>query len=198
MFAWLQILQVLLNSLHECMCQMWTCCEICRCLNIMFVLLPGTDGCLCHLALLWDSLIFIYCLSQSQLLMVMLLTVVLVLQLAAACLGMGDQSQEYRPPITFVVVQKRHHTRLFPGRPDQGDRSGNIMPGTFNSVPCHYIMSNMCTSLLSTAACLVCALHCLLIAPCLTCHTLSASRLCIYQCCCPGDLQTESDMQHTA
>ena len=72
-----------------------------------------------------------------------------MLQLAAACLGMGDQSQEYRPPITFVVVQKRHHTRLFPGRPDQGDRSGNIMPGTFNSVPCHCIMRNMCTSLYS-------------------------------------------------
>lgn len=51
------------------------------------------------------------------------------MQLAAACLGMGDKSQEYRPPITFVVVQKRHHTRLFPGRPNEGDRSGNILPG---------------------------------------------------------------------
>lgn len=53
----------------------------------------------------------------------------LALQLAAACLGMGDKSQEYRPPITFVVVQKRHHTRLFPSRPQEGDRSGNILPG---------------------------------------------------------------------
>ena len=51
------------------------------------------------------------------------------LQLAAACLGMGDPGSEYRPPITFVVVQKRHHTRLFPGKPNEGDRSGNILPG---------------------------------------------------------------------
>jgi len=42
---------------------------------------------------------------------------------------MGDPNSEYRPPITFVVVQKRHHTRLFPGRPNEGDRSGNILPG---------------------------------------------------------------------
>ncbi|KAL6880075.1 hypothetical protein ACP4OV_011640 [Aristida adscensionis] len=39
----------------------------------------------------------------------------------------------YLPPVTFVVVQKRHHTRLFPevhGRRDLTDRSGNILPGT--------------------------------------------------------------------
>ncbi|KAL0534162.1 hypothetical protein IC582_028446 [Cucumis melo] len=35
----------------------------------------------------------------------------------------------YQPPITFVVVQKRHHTRLFPTSADT-DRSGNILPGT--------------------------------------------------------------------
>lgn len=57
-----------------------------------------------------------------------------VLQLAAACLGMGDPNSEYRPPITFVVVQKRHHTRLFPARPNEGDRSGNIMPGQFSTL----------------------------------------------------------------
>jgi hypothetical protein len=35
----------------------------------------------------------------------------------------------YCPPITFVVVQKRHNTRLFPvGR--ERDRSGNCLPGT--------------------------------------------------------------------
>ncbi|CAN6197137.1 unnamed protein product [Urochloa humidicola] len=41
--------------------------------------------------------------------------------------------QDYLPPVTFVVVQKRHHTRLFPevhGRRDLTDRSGNILPGT--------------------------------------------------------------------
>ncbi|XP_031123112.1 protein argonaute 5-like [Ipomoea triloba] len=39
----------------------------------------------------------------------------------------------YRPPVTFVVVQKRHHTRLFPanhGDRRMTDKSGNILPGT--------------------------------------------------------------------
>ncbi|XP_015690017.2 protein argonaute 12-like isoform X2 [Oryza brachyantha] len=37
----------------------------------------------------------------------------------------------YLPPVTFVVVQKRHHTRLFPeNHRDLVDRSGNILPGT--------------------------------------------------------------------
>ncbi|XP_078148835.1 protein argonaute MEL1-like [Carex rostrata] len=39
---------------------------------------------------------------------------------------------EYLPPVTFVVVQKRHHTRLFAehGNRNATDRSGNILPGT--------------------------------------------------------------------
>ncbi|XP_038990444.1 protein argonaute MEL1-like [Phoenix dactylifera] len=39
----------------------------------------------------------------------------------------------YLPPVTFIVVQKRHHTRLFPqvhGDRNSTDRSGNILPGT--------------------------------------------------------------------
>nr|GMD25443.1 protein argonaute 5 [Ipomoea batatas] len=39
----------------------------------------------------------------------------------------------YLPPVTFVVVQKRHHTRLFPanhGDRRMTDKSGNILPGT--------------------------------------------------------------------
>ncbi|KAI5423262.1 argonaute 5 [Lathyrus oleraceus] len=36
----------------------------------------------------------------------------------------------YLPKVTFVVVQKRNHTRLFPVNPKETDRSGNIMPGT--------------------------------------------------------------------
>ncbi|GFP93542.1 protein argonaute mel1 [Phtheirospermum japonicum] len=39
----------------------------------------------------------------------------------------------YMPRVTFVVVQKRHHTRLFPanhGDRQSTDRSGNILPGT--------------------------------------------------------------------
>ncbi|KAJ4834119.1 Protein argonaute 7 [Turnera subulata] len=41
----------------------------------------------------------------------------------------------YRPPITFAVVQKRHHTRLFPCETDQTcgqnqSQDENILPGT--------------------------------------------------------------------
>ena len=37
----------------------------------------------------------------------------------------------YQPGITFIVVQKRHHTRLFcADRKDQIGRSGNIPAGT--------------------------------------------------------------------
>ncbi|KAL0460112.1 UNVERIFIED_CONTAM: protein argonaute MEL1 [Sesamum latifolium] len=47
-----------------------------------------------------------------------------------ACVSIEEN---YLPKVTFVVVQKRHHTRLFPA--DHGDkrttdRSGNILPGT--------------------------------------------------------------------
>ncbi|AQK70503.1 Protein argonaute 1 [Zea mays] len=38
-----------------------------------------------------------------------------------------------KPKITFVVVQKRHHTRLFPSKPKDrqyADKSGNIRAGT--------------------------------------------------------------------
>ncbi|KAI3899299.1 hypothetical protein MKW92_024320 [Papaver armeniacum] len=47
----------------------------------------------------------------------------------------------YLPPITFIVVQKRHHTRLFPANHmdrNMTDRSGNILPGTVvDSMICH-------------------------------------------------------------
>ncbi|PKU67875.1 protein argonaute 1A-like [Dendrobium catenatum] len=48
---------------------------------------------------------------------------------------------DYLPPVTFVVVQKRHHTRLFANNhSDQQsvDKSGNILPGTVvDSKICH-------------------------------------------------------------
>uniref|UniRef100_A0ACD6AMC1 Uncharacterized protein n=1 Tax=Avena sativa TaxID=4498 RepID=A0ACD6AMC1_AVESA len=47
----------------------------------------------------------------------------------------------YQPQVTFIVVQKRHHTRLFAhNHNDQSsvDRSGNILPGTVvDSKICH-------------------------------------------------------------
>jgi eukaryotic translation initiation factor 2C len=37
----------------------------------------------------------------------------------------------YKPQITFIVVQKRHHTRLFPANPkDSEDRNMNVPAGT--------------------------------------------------------------------
>ena len=51
-------------------------------------------------------------------------------QIAAACEELGASTGGvYRPPITFVVVQKRHHTRFFPTDPRYSDRSGNCVPG---------------------------------------------------------------------
>ncbi|XP_015077849.1 protein argonaute 5-like [Solanum pennellii] len=47
-----------------------------------------------------------------------------------ACVALQS---DYMPRVTFVVVQKRHHTRLFPSNHDDRtltDRSGNILPGT--------------------------------------------------------------------
>ena len=38
----------------------------------------------------------------------------------------------YQPPVTFIVVQKRHHTRLFANNHrdrTSTDKSGNILPG---------------------------------------------------------------------
>lgn len=52
-------------------------------------------------------------------------------QIIAACEDIKPGGG-YRPKLTFVVVQKRHHTRLFPLNAQLGDRSGNIMPG----MPC--------------------------------------------------------------
>ncbi|KAE9013258.1 Protein argonaute-2 [Phytophthora rubi] len=55
----------------------------------------------------------------------------------------------YMPPITFVIVQKRHNTRLFPSNRNEADRSGNVKAGTVvESGICHpiendfYLMSH--------------------------------------------------------
>ena len=37
---------------------------------------------------------------------------------------------KYNPALTFVIVQKRHHTRFFPMKHNEGDRTGNCKPGT--------------------------------------------------------------------
>jgi len=45
----------------------------------------------------------------------------------AACKSLHE---DYEPGITFVIVQKRHHTRFFPENPKEAVKSGNILPGT--------------------------------------------------------------------
>jgi len=41
-----------------------------------------------------------------------------------------EMEHGYRPTLTYVVVQKRHHAKFFPRNRDDADRSGNILPGT--------------------------------------------------------------------
>lgn len=58
---------------------------------------------------------------------------VLLHELDAICKACASLEEGYLPPVTFVVVQKRHHTRFFPSdhrNRDLTDRSGNILPGT--------------------------------------------------------------------
>lgn len=45
----------------------------------------------------------------------------------AACTSLDAN---YKPTITFVVVQKRHHARFFPIEQNDTDRTGNCLPGT--------------------------------------------------------------------
>ena len=48
-----------------------------------------------------------------------------------ACISLEEN---YMPPVTFIVVQKRHHTRFFPVKHDDrtsSDRNGNILPGCY-------------------------------------------------------------------
>ncbi|GLC53161.1 Protein argonaute-3 [Pleodorina starrii] len=40
-----------------------------------------------------------------------------------------ELEEGYRPPITFVVVQKRHNTRLLPADGAAADNKGNVVPG---------------------------------------------------------------------
>ncbi|KZT55686.1 Piwi-domain-containing protein [Calocera cornea HHB12733] len=42
----------------------------------------------------------------------------------------GCREHGIMPKLTVIVVGKRHHVRMFPGRPQDGDRSGNCPAGT--------------------------------------------------------------------
>ncbi|CAA6666327.1 unnamed protein product [Spirodela intermedia] len=59
---------------------------------------------------------------------------VLLYELDAIRKACASLEPNYQPPVTFVVVQKRHHTRLFANNHkdrSNTDRSGNILPGRF-------------------------------------------------------------------
>lgn len=58
---------------------------------------------------------------------------VLLYELDAIRKACASLEPNYQPPVTFVVVQKRHHTRLFANNHNHKnttDKSGNILPGT--------------------------------------------------------------------
>ncbi|TVU45671.1 hypothetical protein EJB05_05172, partial [Eragrostis curvula] len=58
---------------------------------------------------------------------------ILLYEMDAIRKACASLEEGYLPKVTFVVVQKRHHTRLFPenhNAREQTDRSGNILPGT--------------------------------------------------------------------
>ncbi|XP_058105394.1 protein argonaute 10-like isoform X2 [Magnolia sinica] len=66
---------------------------------------------------------------------------VLLYELDAIRKACASLEPNYQPPVTFVVVQKRHHTRLFANNHNNRsstDKSGNILPGTVvDSKICH-------------------------------------------------------------
>ncbi|KAK2965019.1 hypothetical protein RJ639_029529, partial [Escallonia herrerae] len=66
---------------------------------------------------------------------------VLLHELDAIRKACASLEPNYQPPVTFVVVQKRHHTRLFANNHSDRssiDGSGNILPGTVvDSKICH-------------------------------------------------------------
>jgi eukaryotic translation initiation factor 2C len=42
----------------------------------------------------------------------------------------NDMDPNYRPLITYIFVQKRHHAKLFPVDSADSDKFGNVLPGT--------------------------------------------------------------------
>ncbi|KAJ1431555.1 Ribonuclease H-like superfamily [Sesbania bispinosa] len=66
---------------------------------------------------------------------------VLLYELDAIRKACASLEPNYQPPVTFIVVQKRHHTRLFANNHrdrNTTDKSGNILPGTVvDSKICH-------------------------------------------------------------
>lgn len=56
---------------------------------------------------------------------------VLNVEYNSMCQAFQSIKPDYKPAVTFIVVQKRHHTRFFPGNSRiSNDRNNNVPPGT--------------------------------------------------------------------
>ncbi|KAL7312476.1 hypothetical protein PS15m_008231 [Mucor circinelloides] len=51
-------------------------------------------------------------------------------EVAAVRAACESLEKTYKPTLTFVVVQKRHHARFFPIQREDSDKNGNCLPGT--------------------------------------------------------------------
>lgn len=51
-------------------------------------------------------------------------------EVAAVRAACESLEKTYKPTLTFVVVQKRHHARFFPISREDSDKNGNCLPGT--------------------------------------------------------------------
>uniref|UniRef100_A0ACD5Z0F6 Uncharacterized protein n=1 Tax=Avena sativa TaxID=4498 RepID=A0ACD5Z0F6_AVESA len=100
---------------------------------------------------------------------------VLLYELDAIRKACASLEPNYQPPVTFVIVQKRHHTKLFADNHNDRssiDKSGNILPGTVvDSKICHPTQFDF--YLCSHTGIQVCALHtiCFCCAACLLCSS---------------------------
>ncbi|WOL18919.1 protein argonaute 1B [Canna indica] len=88
-----------------------------------------------------DAIRKVRCLILSLLLAIILFIIISNFFLIILCQACASLESNYQPPVTFVVVQKRHHTRLFANNYNDHrsvDKSGNILPGTVvDSKICH-------------------------------------------------------------
>ncbi|KAG0205476.1 Protein argonaute 10 [Mortierella sp. GBA30] len=55
---------------------------------------------------------------------------VMATEVAAVKEACRHVNEKYNPPVTFCIVKKRHHARLFPMSNNDADRSGNCIAGT--------------------------------------------------------------------
>ena len=62
-------------------------------------------------------------------------------QIFDACASLGDPAdptKPYQPAVTFIVVRKRHATRLYPAGGTRTDREGNLFAGAAPIPPMPY------------------------------------------------------------